>query len=435
MIEVLSKSADRIGIRDIEALIASKVPEGEQIEFKEALPARGRASDPWMTGKDQIGDRAKNTILDEVVAFANAYGGALLLGIGESDTKPAVASKISPIPRCAELAERLKLVFRDCVEPQLPRIEVFAVRKEDDSGVVVIRVGRSRQAPHRVTKTLVCPIRRSDRCEKMTMREIQDMTLNVSRGLKRLEKRFSERSKRFPQEFACLETPENAYGVRMTAAPVGDDIRFERVFRGGRIVEELNEPWRKILYGRGDNKHSLDDHDIAPIHWRPRLRAARAELAPDPLGSNRIDNSYMEIHCDGLIELGFVSTRRESPFPSDIIIALFANLIVWADNTRNKASSPAAEYALEADIRAKESPVSVLSFNSRTYTIAAPLPFSELGILQPYSPILLPRYSLGDPDEIPQLLTLFYRDFCNSLGGDTDIEEGMFAIENWPKQG
>ena len=46
MIEVLSKSADQIGIRDIEALIASQVPEGEQIEFKETLPARGRNFDP-----------------------------------------------------------------------------------------------------------------------------------------------------------------------------------------------------------------------------------------------------------------------------------------------------------------------------------------------------------------------------------------------------
>ena len=32
MIEVLSKSVDQIGIRDVESLIASRVPEGEQID-------------------------------------------------------------------------------------------------------------------------------------------------------------------------------------------------------------------------------------------------------------------------------------------------------------------------------------------------------------------------------------------------------------------
>lgn len=196
MIEVISKPADQISIGDIESLIDSQVPESEQIEFKESLPAKKGNTDPWMEGKN-IGDRAKNEILEEVVAFANAYGGVCLLGIKESSTKPPVAAEISPIPRCAELAERLKLVFRDCVEPQLPQIEIIPIKTDDESGVIIVRVGQSRLAPHRVTRTLVCPIRQSDRCEKMTMRQIQDLTLNISRGLERLKERLLERSERF----------------------------------------------------------------------------------------------------------------------------------------------------------------------------------------------------------------------------------------------
>ena len=54
MIEVLSKSVDQIGISDVESFIASEVPEGEQIEFKEELQAKGDGSpDPWMEGKKQ----------------------------------------------------------------------------------------------------------------------------------------------------------------------------------------------------------------------------------------------------------------------------------------------------------------------------------------------------------------------------------------------
>ena len=115
MINLLSTPVDQIRISDIESLIESKIPEVGQVEFKEELPARD-GSDPWMSGGDKIGDRAKNELLKEVVAFANGHGGVLLLGIGESDTKPAVADKISPIPRCVDLVERLKLVFRDRVE-------------------------------------------------------------------------------------------------------------------------------------------------------------------------------------------------------------------------------------------------------------------------------------------------------------------------------
>ena len=49
------------------------------------------------------------------------------------------------------------------------------------------------------------------------MREIQDMTLNVSRGLERLERQLLKRARRFSQEFERLETPKDAWGIRLTA--------------------------------------------------------------------------------------------------------------------------------------------------------------------------------------------------------------------------
>ena len=102
MIELLSKPIDEIGTAEIQALIDSEVPEGEQIEFKKEPPAEGGKSDPWMND-GKIGNYAKDRILKEVVAFANAYGGVLVIGIDESDTKPAVATRITTVPRCVEL--------------------------------------------------------------------------------------------------------------------------------------------------------------------------------------------------------------------------------------------------------------------------------------------------------------------------------------------
>lgn len=72
MISVLSKPADQIGVADIQELIDSEVPEGDQIEFKEALSTKDGSPDRWVTGADKIGDRARNEILEEAVAFANA---------------------------------------------------------------------------------------------------------------------------------------------------------------------------------------------------------------------------------------------------------------------------------------------------------------------------------------------------------------------------
>ncbi len=444
MISVLSKPVDQIGIHDIASLIESKVPEGEQIEFKESLSTKGHSIDPWISGNGQIGERAKKEILEESVAFANAYGGTLLLGIGESDTTPSVADRISPVPRCAELVERLKLVFRDCVEPQLPQLEVFAVPTKGDDGVVIIRVGRSRLAPHRVTTTLVCPVRRADRCEKMTMREIQDMTLNVSRGLERLEKQLSARSARFQQEFKRLKTPEDAFGIRLTATPVGEAIRFERVFRENRIVEELDQSWYKVLYQPGSGEkcgrvgrdgymlsigESASERAVRDIFcekstslWRPLLRAARAELDSNHLSTDLPLNSYREIHCDGLVELGFVAVRQifvggNGRLPPLFPMPMFANLAVWADRVRCQANTPAAEYALEIGLCVKGGPVQIRGELG-----------AEKGTLQPGS-TRFPRYSLGSPHEFNNLLGLFDRDFENFLGREILEDQGRCTIE------
>ncbi len=441
MIEVLSKPADQIGIRDIELLIASEVPEGEQIEFKESLPAKKQTPDPWMTGKNQIGDFAKERILTEVVAFANAHSGALVLGIKESSTKPPIANKISPIPRCTDLAERLRMAFRDRVEPQLPTLEVFAVPTEGEGGVIILRVGRSRLAPHRVTKTLVCPVRRSDRCEEMTMREIQDMTLNVSRGLERLKKRLLERSKRFEEEFDRLKTPKDAFGIRLTAMPIGEEIRLDRVFWNGNLVKEFQKPRisviRRIEYGDEIELEGLKRiHELSPSIWQPRLRATRSEDGRD--SDNRlIRNSYQELHCDGLIELGFVSVRSFRPsrnfgFPApdephscdlrnDLPIFMFADLAIWADHVRKQTLAPAAEYGFEVEMRILGGVVQITRNPNLLWYLAT-------GTLQPDS-IKFPGYSLGDPDEIPRLLALFERDFWNYMAKDISTGQGILEIQ------
>ena len=436
MIGVLSKPADQIDISDIKSLIDSEVPEGEQIEFKENLSTKGGSDDPWNTGKNKIGEQAKDALLKEVVGFANAQGGAVLLGIGESEAKPPVAAKILPVQRCADLAESLKLVFRDRVEPQLPRIDIFAVRTRGERGVVIFRVGRSRLAPHRVTRSLVCPIRRSDRCEEMSMREIQDMTLNVSRGLERLERRLLKRARRFPQEFERLETPEDAWGIRLTAVPVGDEIWIDRVVRQHGLAEEFNEPWHKVIRRQGSNErqltHGLDPAGVVfPESWRPMLRAARAE--PDFALFNKLrHNSYRELHCDGLIELGYVSCGHfpdeeklhPLPLPPDLPVDMFANLAVWADHVRRQALAPTAEYALEVEVITIGGPVVASNDYRHDLDPFAPPTF------QP-GRMPFPRYLLANSDEIPDLLILFHRDFWNSLGSDVGADEVRFSIQDW----
>ena len=83
MTAILSKPTDQITAL-VRSLVTSHVPEGERMEFKRELPAKGTSNrDPWMIGQMKIGGHAKDQILKEVVSFANAYGGVLVLGIEE----------------------------------------------------------------------------------------------------------------------------------------------------------------------------------------------------------------------------------------------------------------------------------------------------------------------------------------------------------------
>ena len=422
MTAVLTKPADRIGPGDIQSLIVENVPESAQIEFKESLPAGKGKTDAWLNGGGKIGGHARDRILEEVAAFANAYGGALVLGIAENRAKPPVAANMVPLPRCTDLAERFRLVFRDCVEPQLPTLDIVPVPTDGDKGVIVFRTGRSRLGPHRVTPTLVCPVRRADRCEALSMREIQDMTLNLARGTERLERRLRERSRKFEEEFKRLESPDDAFGFRITAIPVGGEIRFGSVFTGGNLIEELRPPEVEIERGL-DNRdsrlrtirslHGMHFHD-----WRPMLRAARVQESHN-WGQKAVRFAYAEFHADGLLEWGFVSNRlfRDSPtsenpvetnFDSETPVSTLARLLVWADSVRQRAAAPGAEYAVQPQFKVTADSVNVGGNDDRI----------AVGTIK-RNDTDFPLYPLEASGEIDKTVSRFERDFWNYFGQDS----------------
>ena len=261
------------------------------------------------------------------------------------------------------------------------------------------------------------------------MREIQDLTLNVSRGLEWLDKRLSARSERFTHEFGRLRTPEDAFGIRLTGAPVGNDLRIDRVFRQGALAEEFNEPWCTVLFSQGSDVRELNGIWLTPSHWHPRLRAARAEVGYNFSSVNLDFNSYQELHCDGLVEMGFVCVGgvaaggegQRYKLPRYLPVEAFANLVVWANRVRSQALAPMAEYALDVEIRTAGGAVDV----------ETSVPLSRRDGLS-LGPTSFPRYSLGNTDAIPSLVNLFWRDFWHAIGRDVGVEDEL-SIKDWPR--
>ncbi len=98
---------DSFSIDDINRLITEKISEDNQLEYKETLPSKkNNETDPWING-----DKARNEILEEIIAFANAQGGMLFLGISETTDGKGIPSSINSIPQCHELVKRFLITY------------------------------------------------------------------------------------------------------------------------------------------------------------------------------------------------------------------------------------------------------------------------------------------------------------------------------------
>jgi hypothetical protein len=358
----------------------------------------------WIKGEGRIGEYARNHVVEEVIAFANAFGGTLIIGISETETKPHKAASIVPIPNCAELAERLRLQCRDCIEPQIQTLEIAGVATDTSgAGVVVIRVPRSRLAPHRHTVTKECYVRRADRCEKMSMREIQDMTLNVMRGLADVDAKFEKRHQLFRNRMeASNRRATFCFGLRATLIPL-TLMHIERVFANVPVYP----PIRSFHATLGTSaSFELSFYSMGG-HWRPSLRSA---VNTDGDGDSRF---HREVHCDGLIEYEFTQADKErelSLFPESFM-CVTSNALLAADKFRCEAGTPNVEYGMEIEL-----------------FVGAALPVTRYGRKTLYGPAatltaadyVFPRYSVSDRKYFPELAALIERDFWHAGGRNWD---------------
>ena len=402
MIPLFTKAMNAITQEDIAQLITDKYPEGDNVEYKQTLSTSDGSPDRWIATGDGIGNKARNELLEEITAFANAHGGHLILGIEETRDRPARASSIFPIPRCVELAERLQLQIRDCIDPQLPIIHVKGVpTTPEGQGVVVIRIPQSRSAPHRVTPTLNCCVRRADRCEKMTMREIQDLTLYRERGLARVEAVFEKKKVDFR---GIIDRFTKAFGIRVTCIPIGSELYIDRVLNNSELIPIYNR-----FTGEYASRQIYLEYPYHSHTTRPILGGARHTYDEDNF---TVTKNVMK---NGLIEFVIFQRMGESSdlvvFP-EWVIGLTLTALLTAHRFRRAVGARGCEYAFETEIYSNRTyPLFLLNFGSH--------PSGRGAVIEP-TPLQYPRMSLGDAAEIPLLLRELKNNLFDSSGQDTD---------------
>ncbi|MDT7042923.1 ATP-binding protein [Candidatus Nitronereus thalassa] len=399
---MVDKRANQFTKEDVDQIIKDEIQEGEGIEFKGQLPTKKGTSDPWQSGKGNISEYARDVILEEVIAFGNSYGGTVFLGVAESRDHPARAKEIFALRDCHDLADRIRKQCRDCIEPQIPIIECAGVATEKDgSGVVVIRVERSWLGPHRHKSTKECYVRRADRSEKLTMREIQDLTLQLNRALTTVDNRLKDRQLLFSENFKIFSSAsEQAFGIRGTALPL-HPVNVDRVHNREEIRPEL----KSFNASVGD----LGTYPLCiPFHlhsYRPILRGTR--------GVGGTDHCLVsfETYSDGMIELTHLRKKDEYFQPFHLAASwawsLFANVLFQVEKYRALLGSESLEFAFDIEIDAKNCQLGgLINFGY----------FDSVSQNLPQGTTIFPRYPIGPKEEFRSLHNIFIRDFLNSAG-------------------
>jgi hypothetical protein len=392
----------QLGAQDIQHLVDEEYAESQTLEFKSTLPAEGKAIDPWIEGKGKVGEFAKERLLDEIVAFANGYGGWMFLGVKESDDEPKRAAGIEPLPDCADLAVRFRQVCRDLIEPQLPALQVEGIETQaDGSGVVGFHVPRSRLAPHRNKKGLRCCVRRADRCEAMTMREVQDMTIQSMSRIQALDDQFQFHRTRGEKWFRQLrmkmgENKPSAL-LHLCAIPL-EALRFGRV-HGEKSLRGVGH-----FDGTDEGGNTIRvDALRPPAEWRPILRGTR--------GQESRDNSWLviELGDEGWVDYcySFRSPIDRQCMYNEWVLGLIWNVLAKVQQMRNYASTPGIEYALEFGLRASRP----LEIRDQMFNIHQ----TAIGHLAAGTHSLV-RYSIGPFDELVGAGKLIQRDFWDMAG-------------------
>lgn len=135
--DMIERPLDQITLDDIEALVTFQRGESRTLDFKQAFPAN-----------DHKGVR---DFLADVTAFTDTNGGDIVLGVRED--KNGVAAEVVGIDR-AGLDQELRRVedqLSALVDPRVPQFAVRELVRPDDRVVLVLRIGASLIAPHRVS--------------------------------------------------------------------------------------------------------------------------------------------------------------------------------------------------------------------------------------------------------------------------------------------
>jgi Putative DNA-binding domain len=351
--DLLIDPIDDIEFDDIANLVSEEVEEGIRLEFKRDLSTSDGQPDRWMRDQSAIGRVARDDIAKEVVAFANAYGGVIIVGIDETEDHPPRAKNLaSPqIPSVADCAERLVRALRSIVDPPLPMLDVRGVvSSATGEGVVLIRVPSSPSAPHGFGTPPAAYVRHGSESKPLSMRELQSMFFERRTRLERVTSRQNELSA-FAQELWASRRHGESQGAipsldlpaiqfRCSLAPT-DDLAVDN-FPDRFLGSPQASPRPEI----GNEMTSVVELPTWTSEWRRRYRAV------DHIKNDGRRYWQVSLAADGVFnQISIVAGNDGELFritPGWYAKVILQGMII-VEWLRRWASRPDIEYALDGE--------------------------------------------------------------------------------------
>jgi len=412
---ILGGSLEALNVNDLHRLCADEIPEGTEVEYKSALPVKGgRGLDAWHED-GRIGEYARNEIAEEIIAFANTFGGVLCVGIQESSDHPKRASGLQPLPRVHDLARRLRQAVYDIIDPPLPMLEAIGVAfDETGQGVVVMRVPPSRRKPHRHNVSKEVFYRRADETVRITMREVQELTVQTLTEGTRLEAVIADRRRRHREDAAkWINAPKSdgagwGVAVQYLAVPA-TAIDLGRVVGRPRLTE-LDSIVVATMPGKAVQ---LKWPYLPDTGWRPGLRS----ISNVNKNSSNRRADYV-LHTDGRCEVsGFFGLTERMPYVSaGLLVGGLGVALSWIDRIRGEVA--AVEYVVACQLSTFGKPASLMGYTDGNPDDYATLPIGHFD---------LPLMSVGASEE-GGLLQQFNEDIWNLAGRDVQSGSPTFAM-------
>jgi Putative DNA-binding domain len=212
-------SFDNLSERDLLEQIQAGVPEGVLVEYKRNM--YGRA------------DADVKEFLKDVSSFANTLGGDLIIGVDETDGVPTSISALSG--NSDQELQRLENLARDGIEPCIAGLRMKAVPITTGGFVVVLRIPRSFNPPHRVSTRNTNRIygRNSAGVYEFSVEELRVVFTSAASALDRVRAFRAERLARIDAGDAIVSLVDGSrlvlHLVPISAFGLGGQIDLERV--------------------------------------------------------------------------------------------------------------------------------------------------------------------------------------------------------------